>query len=427
MPHNTQNAKMSSSDQARVRVENVGKVFGKRLNASRKLVARAMMKSFFRSKRERKKSDEDFWALSGVNIHINHGESVAIIGSNGAGKSTLLRIMAGHLRPDEGTVTTRGNVAELTAMTAGYQANLSGRENIFLAGALRGFRQSEMLVLCQDIIDFSELEPFIDAPFGTYSAGMKMRLAFAVASHAKPDILFIDEALAVGDLRFRNKCLGRLHSMKLETTFILVTHSLSSVTDFCERTIVLDKGHVIFDGPSKAGVDAYQALNDTYSEVVSVGPHLKNLEKISVRDAKWVDSQGEKTRAYAPKDDWHFKFSVTVKTPIEKLLVSVMIYDNEGNEVVSLSDPANTGFTNLQPETEFYVKTHVKNPQLLGHKFSTVLVIRDGPELIYRKTVQTFSTLPKTERMWGLLRLQSSWSITAEGSNVAPNQPPPIL
>ena len=395
---------------SRVRVSNVGKIFGKSLNRNRKIIAHEMVKSLFTLRTSYKESNKDFWALKDVNLNVLNGESVALIGNNGAGKSTLLKIMAGHLKPTDGEVKITGNVAELTSMSSGYQANLSGRENILLAGALRGFKKSHMLAISQDIIDFSEIEEYIDSPFGTYSAGMKMRLAFSVASHVQPDILFIDEALAVGDLRFRNKCLGRLHRMKKNTTFILVTHSMAAVYDFCDRVIVMDKGRIVFDGKSKEGILVYQGLNRSSLQTVNNGPELTNPNQISLIDAYWINNKGEKIEAHSLNNNWIFKVIVKIYKPIVDPIVSIMIYDKSGNQIVSLSDPNNKLFLQLQQEGKYEITINICKPRLQG-AFSTVLAIRDGPELLYRKRFKLMRTIPETARSWGILKVDSDWAI----------------
>lgn len=199
-------------------------------------------------------------ALKDVSLTVQPGERVGIIGPNGAGKSTLFRAIARVVRPNSGRVVVRGDVAPLLALGLGFHAELTGRENVVLHGTLLGRSRQEMLGRTPAIAAFAELEPFLDAPIRTYSTGMSARLAFAVATEVDPDILLVDEVLAVGDERFRAKCNERMaHFRERGKTFLLVSHALSQVTEVCQRAVWLSEGCVVRDGPAAEVVDAYQA------------------------------------------------------------------------------------------------------------------------------------------------------------------------
>jgi ABC-2 type transport system ATP-binding protein len=205
----------------------------------------------------RKPLTTSFHALDGVSFDVAQGESVALLGFNGSGKSTTLKMISGVLRPDRGVVQTRGRVAGLIEVGAGFHPDLSGRENVYLNAAILGMGKKEIDTRFDEIVAFSEIERFIDTEVKHYSSGMFLRLAFSVAIHTQVDVLLIDEILSVGDEPFQQKCLGRIRTLHQEgKTLVVVSHDLDMVADLCERAIVLRDGSVVFDGPSHEGVAA---------------------------------------------------------------------------------------------------------------------------------------------------------------------------
>lgn len=201
----------------------------------------------------------EFWALRNVNLRIKFGDSVALVGRNGAGKSSLLKVIARVVNPSSGRVVVRGNVAPIIELGAGFHPELTGRENIFLNGAMLGFSESAMRRKFDSIVDFSELEAFIDSPLRTYSSGMTARLAFAIAAEADPDVLIIDEVLSVGDEAFQKKSENRMVSFrKRGCTILYVTHALDSAHKLCERAVWIDEGRAIYSGPTEKVVSLFR-------------------------------------------------------------------------------------------------------------------------------------------------------------------------
>lgn len=195
-----------------------------------------------------KKTREWFWALKDIDITIKPGETVGIMGPNGSGKSTLLKLIAGVSRPTEGTIVTAGRVAPLIELAAGFHPELSGRENVFLNGIILGMSRKEVEAKFKEIVDFAELWDFIDSPVKHYSSGMYVRLAFSVAIHTDPDILLLDEILAVGDAKFQAKCFAKIKDFKnKDVTIILVSHDAKQVKSFCERVITIDHSKLVSD------------------------------------------------------------------------------------------------------------------------------------------------------------------------------------
>ncbi|WP_047517736.1 ABC transporter ATP-binding protein [Methylophilus sp. Q8] len=202
---------------------------------------------------------EEFWALNGINLEIKEGEKLGIIGRNGAGKSTLLKVISRIIEPTKGRISLNGRVSSLLEVGTGFHPELSGRENIFLNGAILGMSKKEIRQKFDEIVDFAEVEKFLDTPVKHYSSGMYVRLAFAVASSLDPEILIIDEVLAVGDARFQKKCLGKMgDASKSGKTILFVSHSMPTIASLCDRAILLDRGKIVSDGlPSETILNYY--------------------------------------------------------------------------------------------------------------------------------------------------------------------------
>lgn len=205
---------------------------------------------------------DDFWALKNINFNVPKGDSFALVGVNGCGKSTLLKIISGILTPTSGSVKTYGSIAPLIELGAGFDVNLTGRENIFLNGAVLGYSKKLMREKYDEIIDFSELKEFEDVPVKNYSSGMMARLGFSIATIVKPDILIVDEILAVGDFAFQQKCHKRMEDMMGKgTTVLLVSHSADDVKRICKHAAWINHGEIQFIGDSEDALERYQGNN----------------------------------------------------------------------------------------------------------------------------------------------------------------------
>ena len=210
---------------------------------------------------------DEFWALRHVGFEVAAGESVGLIGHNGSGKSTLLKLAAGVMRPSEGVVRVDGRISPMIELAAGFDPDLTGRDNVFLNGALMGHSRKEMAGKLDRIVEFSELGEFIDQPVKNYSSGMYARLGFAIAADVDPEILIIDEILAVGDERFQAKCMERIRAIRQAgCTIFFVSHSMESVLELCDRVLVLHHGALVFDGAPAAAVEHYRTLQGFHPE-----------------------------------------------------------------------------------------------------------------------------------------------------------------
>ena len=252
-----------------ISVENLAKQYkiglaNKRHDTLRDFVAGRLRSLFHRNTPNssagslRSPSSETFWALKDVTFNVHTGETIGFIGRNGAGKSTLLKILSRITEPTSGVAKIHGRVASLLEVGTGFHGELTGRENIYLNGAILGMQKKEIERKFDEIVDFAEVEKFIETPVKRYSSGMYLRLAFAVAAHLEPEILIVDEVLAVGDASFQKKCLNKMHTVGKEgRTVLFVSHNLSAVTSLCQRAIWLNQGEVISDGPSQQTVSEY--------------------------------------------------------------------------------------------------------------------------------------------------------------------------
>lgn len=207
----------------------------------------------------RKMEYEEFWAVKGVSLELNRGDRMGIVGPNGSGKTTLLKVVAGVIKPQEGTVRVDGNVTPLTQLGLGFNGELTGRENIYLNGAVFGLNGKQMNRRFADIVEFAELADFVDSPLRTYSAGMIARLGFATAIHTDPEILLLDEVLAVGDPSFQHKCINRIERFKRErVTILFVSHDMRQVREVCDQALWLNRGHAMAWGDSESVVTRYE-------------------------------------------------------------------------------------------------------------------------------------------------------------------------
>jgi ABC-2 type transport system ATP-binding protein len=228
-----------------------------------RLTRQTTVRTSFRDLLKRKDGPTHFWALRDVSFRVVHGESLAVIGPNGAGKSTLLQVLAGIIQPNEGHVDVVGHVSSLLTLGAGFDADLTGRDNVRLAGAFLGIPHREMEAQLPGIVEFADLGDFIDAPIKTYSSGMRARLGFSIATAVDPDVLIIDEVLSTGDAVFRAKSKQRIIELtKAAKGIVLVTHDMAWVTEFCNRALLLDHGHVIMEGPPEEVVALHQERSE---------------------------------------------------------------------------------------------------------------------------------------------------------------------
>ena len=244
--------KSNISDQIVIKFDHVTKKFSQ--------LSQKTFKEFIPALIRGEQTTESFTALSDISFEIKKGETIGIIGPNGSGKSTILKLIAGVMSPNSGKITVKGKISPLIELGAGFHPELTGSENIYLNGAILGLKRKEIDKNFQSIVDFAELEEFINQPVKHYSSGMYMRLAFAVAVHVHPEILIVDEILSVGDQKFQEKCFAKMEEFKKskDVTIIFVSHSLDQIEKFCTRALYLNKHQIQFDGKVKKAIEKYE-------------------------------------------------------------------------------------------------------------------------------------------------------------------------
>lgn len=283
--------------------------------------------------------EDAFWALKEVSFAIQPGEVVGIIGRNGAGKSTLLKILSRITEPTRGEVRLRGRVSSLLEVGTGFHPELTGRENIFLNGSILGMSKTEIKSKFDQIVAFSEIEKFLDTPVKRYSSGMYVRLAFAVAAHLEPEILIVDEVLAVGDLEFQKKCLGKMGEVAGQgRTVLIVSHNMSAIQALCKRAILLRTGRLVDDGPTSDVIRNYLK----FLEKGASTPFKDNLERkcsetIMLTGACMLDEYGHHTKSPISGKPLTLKFDYQNKTDIKQVDVIMTIYNHLGSAVSHLN------------------------------------------------------------------------------------------
>lgn len=264
-------------DAPRIRVKNLGKRYRIGRREGYKTLRDSIARSF-QNARNRKPADQYIWALRGISIDVWEGEKLGIIGRNGAGKSTLLRILSRITEPTEGSFEIRGRVGSLLEIGTGFHPELTGRENIFLSGAILGMKKREIDRRFDEIVEFSELRKFIDTPIKYYSSGMWVRLGFAVSVHMEPEILLVDEVLAAGDASFQRKCLRKIGEVTSQgRTVLMVSHNLRAITDYCEKCLWIDQGRIVQIGTPEKVVVAYLESTQPQSADGTIEPQMHDF------------------------------------------------------------------------------------------------------------------------------------------------------
>ncbi|MCU1462330.1 MAG: transporter ATP-binding protein [Acidimicrobiales bacterium] len=271
---------------------------------------------------------EPFWALKHVGFELEQSHTLGLIGANGSGKSTLLKLIGGILTPTHGYVERRGRIAALLELGAGFHSDLTGRENVFMNASILGLTRKQTEAYFDAIVDFSGIEQFIDNQVKYYSSGMYVRLAFAVAVHVEPEILLVDEVLAVGDEPFQRKCMEKIKGFQREgRTIIFVTHGLDTVRQLCDRVIMLEKGEVLVDGKP---TEALRAFRERYAPEVDADEEgdIRGTRQIEIVEMRFTDGDGQPKERFEPGDRLGFDVVLDPHEPIDDPVVGVAIYNH---------------------------------------------------------------------------------------------------
>jgi len=275
---------------------------------------------------------EEFWALKDVFFEIQRGERIGIIGRNGAGKSTLLKILSRITEPTTGQITINGRVASLLEVGTGFHPELTGRENIYLNGAILGMSRTEIKNKFDEIVEFAEIERFLDTPVKRYSSGMYVRLAFAVAAHLEPEILIVDEVLAVGDIQFQKKCLGKIEDISESSgrTVLFVSHNMDAIQRLCSRCIMMERGQLVVDSDTPSAIEQYISRN-SYHAIPNQWIDLTNLNRQGTGESKFVALQYSSLNhkvAFYPYPDGPLEFLLAIESEMEISVESLAVTIN---------------------------------------------------------------------------------------------------
>ncbi len=302
-------------------------------------IARAPF-SWLKAKTYHGPNANDFWALQDINFTVEQGEVLGIMGRNGAGKSTLLKILSRITPPTTGEIRLRGRVGSLLEVGTGFHPELTGRENIYLNGAILGMRKKEIERKFDEIVDFSGVEKFLDTPVKRYSSGMYVRLAFSVAAHLEPDILIVDEVLAVGDAEFQKKCLGKMQdvSSKDGRTVLFVSHNIGALKNLCKRSLLLQDGKIIKEGPTIEVADFYLNKNQTHNAVVDYP--VQKGKPVNIRKISLLTKEGTPSFRIPINERFSVKIEYEFFETLKNAMLSVVF--NSGDDMLLYSSESDT-------------------------------------------------------------------------------------
>jgi lipopolysaccharide transport system ATP-binding protein len=332
--------------------------------------------------RSTKATSDYVWALQDINFEVERGEVLGIIGKNGAGKSTLLKILSKVTAPTTGSIKSRGRIASLLEVGTGFHGEMTGRENIFLNGAILGMTKKEIASKLDEIIEFSGCERYIDTPVKRYSSGMTVRLAFAVAAFLEPEILVIDEVLAVGDAEFQKKAIGKMQDISRGQgrTVLFVSHNMAAVKNLCTRGIVLENGGIIYEGEAGDCIDYYLLNNKLHSSSIPLEREDRiGNGKIKIKNVKFFNKNNEEVLGVLSGEELNVDVEICKFDTIiyDKLIVSIAFQDtNEDTILLFSSDEMAFNFNELVHSNSFRLKIPLMN--LRGGDYSLRIVIAEG-------------------------------------------------
>lgn len=354
---------------------------------------------------------DELWALKKVNLRVNRGETVGIIGENGSGKSTMLKIMAHVLVPTTGECTVTGKVAPFLELGVGFEPELTGRENVYLYGAIMGLRKKDIAARFDNIIGFAELEKFVDVKVKNYSSGMYMRLAFATAVHVEPETLLVDEVLAVGDFEYQQKCYDKFNEFKEEgKTIAFVSHDLGAVRRFCDKTALLKEGRLVAFGDTNEIIDRYVYGMDIGRKKTDIAE--RGEKKAHITDVKFYDKFGNENTVFKSGDPMKIRILYRANMKVERPVFGIALYTDTGVFCYG----TNTHQKKMQIKEicgNGYVDIDIENIPLIQGKFLlTVAIHSEDHATRYDWLDKQFSfAIVKSTNDDGLIAIASKWGV----------------
>ncbi|MBM2817962.1 MAG: transporter related protein [Parcubacteria group bacterium] len=332
--------------------------------------------SFLKSKAKQvagMETKEEFWALKDINLEVKKGEIIGIIGSNGAGKSTLLKILCQITPPTTGEIKIHGRVGSLLEVGTGFHPELTGRENIFLNGAILGMTRSEMAKKFDQIVEFAGIEKFLDTPVKYYSSGMYVRLAFSVAAHLDPDILIIDEVLAVGDAEFQKKCMGKMEEVTKQEgrTILFVSHNMNAILNLCRKCVLLERGSITFMGDTREAINRYLKTGKLAAPVSEVRPnqHLRGTRESLIKTVSISNNLSEYKNTFSINEPISLEIDYYTKKA-ERELSFWLLFANQNGEIIINSIQKDSGILINPIVGEHRIKIDIEKIGLLPGSYS---------------------------------------------------------
>jgi ABC-type polysaccharide/polyol phosphate transport system ATPase subunit len=369
--------------------------------------------------RRRQPRAQELWALRDVSFGIEPGEAVGLVGRNGSGKTTLLRLIAGIFRPTEGQLSVGGSIASLLELGAGFHPDFTGRDNVFMNGAIHGLKRRYIRERMDEIIAFAELERFIDSPVRTYSAGMYMRLGFSVATHLDPDVLLLDEVFAVGDEAFQRKCFGKIFDLKdAGKTILFVSHSAPAVERLCERAILLQRGRVAADGVAKDVVAEYQRLLSMEESPAERGAGLREWGSgdAHVLQVRLAGADGVERREFLSGEPLVVRLAVEVEREVPPPRVAVEFRDAMGGLLGATEADAGTlGWDS--GAGRFAMEFEIPRLPFVQGLFQLSIGLADPSSLRQYHRLDPaaeFTVFPADEDTRGWFRFDGDWSMVSD-------------
>ena len=398
---------MKNDNDILVSVQNVSKKFSLDLKSSLKYGALDIIKSTFGIKINKELRPKEFWAVQNISFQLKRGECIGLIGHNGAGKSTLLKVLNGLYTPDKGQIVMKGKVGALIELGAGFNPILTGRENIYNNASILGFTKKDVAEKIDSIIEFSEIEKFIDMPVQNYSSGMKVRLGFAIAAHLEPDVLIIDEVLAVGDLGFILKCFSKIDNLLPNTAVIFVSHNMPMVSRICNEVILIDHGKVTYQGKDVGkGIDLYYDMFKTNeeNEIVFDSGEIKLINS-KILNAKNKDNSYE--------IEWNSDFKIELEVEnisLEKVpYISFAVYDKEQRGIAEIFPENQDLNDNLKPGEKKNFIFEIKNFIFSKGLYSITATFSKTPksDIFYKEHRVVNLSIYDTEQIWTPILINS--------------------
>ena len=405
------------SNEVLIRAEGVSKKFCRNLKKSLIYGGSDIINGFFGKKRSEQLRKDEFWAVNDVNFEVRRGECLGLIGHNGAGKSTLLKMLNGLIRPDKGHIEMHGKVGALIELGAGFSPLLTGRENVYNNGAVLGFTKEEIERKFDEIVEFAELKDFIDSPVQNYSSGMKVRLGFAIAAQMAPDILLIDEVLAVGDMGFVLKCFNHMDKLLKNTAIILVSHAMPQVVRMATDLLIMEKGKQQFYGKdigdgvnlyySKFGSEIVNFQRDDKAELISVEIQNVGKETIKIEDKPLINAYGAVS----------IKLKILSKVKIIQPFIYIAFYDKEQRNFAEVNNCLESKLNDsIEENKEYTFQVNFDALKFAQGMYSITIALGENAsgmrEAIFRIQSALFFQVDNHHHGWAPIQFLPEWSLT---------------